>query len=61
VSRNGDFYENRMTGEFVVVLRGDEDSDADESAIAHLTVKPQGATTPAPEAIARAGLAATSR
>jgi mannose-6-phosphate isomerase-like protein (cupin superfamily) len=43
VSRNGDFYENRVTGEFAVVLRGDEDSAPDESAIAHLTVKPHGA------------------
>lgn len=43
VSRNGDFYENRITGEFVVVLRGDEDAAAGESAIAHLTVKPHGA------------------
>ena len=43
MSRNGDFYENRITGEFVVVLRGDEDSAPGESAIAHLTVKPHGA------------------
>jgi quercetin dioxygenase-like cupin family protein len=43
VSRNGDFYENRVTGEFVVVLRGDEDSAPGESAIAHLMVKPHGA------------------
>ncbi len=43
VSRSGDFYENRVTGEFVVVLRGDEDSAPHESAIAHLTVKPHGA------------------
>lgn len=43
MSRNGDFYENRVTGEFVVVLRGDEDSAAGDSAIAHLTVKPHGA------------------
>lgn len=43
MSRNGDFYENRITGEFAVVLRGDEDSAPGESAIAHLTVKPHGA------------------
>jgi mannose-6-phosphate isomerase-like protein (cupin superfamily) len=43
VSRFGDFYENRITGERAVVLRGDEDSTADQSAIAHLTVAPNGA------------------
>src|ERR1700685_582598 len=40
VSRYGDFYENRITGERAVVLRGDEDSSADQSAVAHLTVSP---------------------
>jgi mannose-6-phosphate isomerase-like protein (cupin superfamily) len=42
MSRFGDFYENRITGELVVVLRGDEDSAPGESALAHLTVKPRG-------------------
>jgi mannose-6-phosphate isomerase-like protein (cupin superfamily) len=43
VSRYGDFYENRVTGERVVVLRGSEDRAPGESAIAHLTVRPHGA------------------
>lgn len=45
MSRFGDFYENRITGERVVVLRGDEDSLPEESALAHLTVKPRGAVS----------------
>jgi mannose-6-phosphate isomerase-like protein (cupin superfamily) len=43
MSRYGDFYENRVTGERAVVLRGDVDSTAGQSAIAHLTVAPDGA------------------
>lgn len=35
-------YENRVTGERAVVLRGDEDG-AGESGLVHLTVKPGGA------------------
>ena len=42
MSRFGDFYENRITSELVVVLRGDEDSAPSQSALAHLTVKPHG-------------------
>lgn len=42
MSRYGDMYENRVTGERAVVLRGDED-DAGEPALVHLTVKPGGA------------------
>jgi mannose-6-phosphate isomerase-like protein (cupin superfamily) len=43
VSRYGDFYENRVTGEHVVVLRGNEDRAPGESALAHMTVRPHGA------------------
>jgi mannose-6-phosphate isomerase-like protein (cupin superfamily) len=43
VSRYGDFYENRITGERAVVLRGDDDSTAGQSALAHLIVAPDGA------------------
>jgi mannose-6-phosphate isomerase-like protein (cupin superfamily) len=43
VSRFGDFYENRITGERVVVLRGDEDTVPGESGFGHLTVAPRGA------------------
>jgi mannose-6-phosphate isomerase-like protein (cupin superfamily) len=43
VSRYGDVYENRVTGERAVVLRGDEDGAAGEPALVHLTVKPGGA------------------
>ena len=42
MSRYGDVYENRVTGERAVVLRGDEDGGA-EPALVHLTVKPGGA------------------
>jgi quercetin dioxygenase-like cupin family protein len=42
MSRYGDVYENRATGERAVVLRGDEDG-AGQSAFVHLTVKPGGA------------------
>jgi uncharacterized cupin superfamily protein len=45
VSRFGDFYENRVSGEGVVVLRGDEDAAPGQSALAHLTVKPRGAVS----------------
>jgi mannose-6-phosphate isomerase-like protein (cupin superfamily) len=43
MSRFGDLYENRVTGERVVVLRGDEDAASGESGIGHLTVAPHGA------------------
>jgi quercetin dioxygenase-like cupin family protein len=43
MSRFGDFYENRITGERVVVLRGDEDAAPGESGLGHLTVAPRGA------------------
>lgn len=43
MSRYGDFYENRITGEFAVVLRGDEDRSPGQSGLAHLTVRPHGA------------------
>lgn len=42
MSRFGDFYENSVTGERAVVLRGDEDG-AGQSFLVHLTVKPGGA------------------
>jgi mannose-6-phosphate isomerase-like protein (cupin superfamily) len=42
VARRGDFYENRVTGERAVVLRGDQDGEG-ESVLAHLTVHPGGA------------------
>ncbi len=42
-SRFGDFYENRITGERAVVLRGDEDRKPGQSGVAHLTVRPHGA------------------
>ena len=41
--RLGDFYENQVTSERVVVLRGDEDAAPGESAFGHLTVAPHGA------------------
>lgn len=43
MSRYGDFFENRITGERIVVLRGDEDAATGQSALAHLTVTPRGA------------------
>jgi quercetin dioxygenase-like cupin family protein len=43
MSRFGDFYENRITGERVVVLRGDEDAAPGESGFGHLMVAPRGA------------------
>jgi quercetin dioxygenase-like cupin family protein len=42
VSRCGDTYENKITGEHAVVLRGDEDSQG-QSFLVHLTVRPHGA------------------
>src|SRR6476661_4774002 len=42
MSRYGDLYENRVTGERAVVLRGDEDG-AGQSGLVHLTVRPGGA------------------
>lgn len=42
MSRFGDMYENRVTGERAVVLRGEEDGGG-EPALVHLTVKPGGA------------------
>jgi quercetin dioxygenase-like cupin family protein len=42
MSRLGDLYENHVTGERAVVLRGDEDGDG-SAAIVHLTVRPGGA------------------
>lgn len=42
-SRYGDFYENRITGELVVVLRGTDDRLPGQSAWAHLKVQPHGA------------------
>ncbi len=43
MSRFGDFYENRITGELGVILRGSEDRAPGQSGLAHLTVKPHGA------------------
>jgi hypothetical protein len=43
MSRSGDFYGNRITGERVVVLRGDEDAAPGESGFGHLTFAPHGA------------------
>jgi mannose-6-phosphate isomerase-like protein (cupin superfamily) len=42
MSRYGDTYENRVTGERAVVLRGDDDGDG-QSFLVHLTVRPHGA------------------
>ena len=42
MSHYGDFYENKVTGERGVVLRGDEDS-GDQPALVHLVVQPHGA------------------
>jgi mannose-6-phosphate isomerase-like protein (cupin superfamily) len=42
VSRLGDVYENRVTGELAVVLRGDEDGPG-QPGLVHLTVRPHGA------------------
>jgi quercetin dioxygenase-like cupin family protein len=42
MSRCGDVYENRVTGEYAVVLRGTEDR-GDGPAIAHLTARPGAA------------------
>jgi mannose-6-phosphate isomerase-like protein (cupin superfamily) len=42
MARCGDVYENHVTGERAVVLRGDEDGGG-ESVIVHLTVRPGGA------------------
>jgi mannose-6-phosphate isomerase-like protein (cupin superfamily) len=44
VSRYGDLYENRVTGERAVVLRGDEDGRG-EPGLVHLTVQPGGAVS----------------
>ena len=43
MSRFGDFYENRITSERVVVLRGDEDAAPGERGFGYLTVAPGGA------------------
>jgi quercetin dioxygenase-like cupin family protein len=42
VSRCGDVYENKVTGERAVVLRGDEDGRG-QSGLVHLTARPRGA------------------
>lgn len=42
MSRCGDVYENRITGERAVVLRGDEDGQG-RSGLVHLSVRPHGA------------------
>jgi hypothetical protein len=42
MTRLGDVYENRVTGELAVVLRGDEDG-AGQPGVVHLTVRPHGA------------------
>jgi quercetin dioxygenase-like cupin family protein len=42
MSRCGDFYENKVTGEYAVVLRGTEDR-GDGPGIAHLTARPGAA------------------
>lgn len=42
MARYGDFYQNKVTGERGVVLRGDEDS-GDQPALVHLVVQPHGA------------------
>src|SRR5262249_30904859 len=42
MSRCGDVYENRVTGEYAVVLRGTEDR-GEGPAIAHLTARPGAA------------------
>jgi quercetin dioxygenase-like cupin family protein len=42
VSRCGDLYENKITGERAVVLRGDQDGHG-QSTLVHLTVRPHGA------------------
>jgi quercetin dioxygenase-like cupin family protein len=42
VSRCGDIYQNKVTGERAVVLRGDEDSRG-QSGLVHLTARPHGA------------------
>jgi len=42
MARYGDFYENKVTGERGVVLRGDED-DSVQPALVHLIVQPHGA------------------
>ena len=41
MARYGDFYQNKVTGERGVVLRGDEDS-GDQPALVHLVVQPHG-------------------
>lgn len=41
MSRCGDLYENKITGERAVVLRGDEDGNG-QSGLVHLTVQPRG-------------------
>ena len=42
MSRRGDYYENRVTGERAVVLRADDDAP-DLPPLVHLTVRPGGA------------------
>ena len=41
MSRCGDIYQNRVTGERAVVLRGDQDGHG-QSGLVHLTVQPRG-------------------
>ena len=43
MSRLGDFFQNRITGERVVVLRSEVDTTPGESGFGHLTVAPHGA------------------
>ena len=43
MARYGEFYENKVTGERGVVLRGDEDERRPEPALVHLVVQPHGA------------------
>jgi quercetin dioxygenase-like cupin family protein len=43
MSRFGDLFENQVTGEHAVILRGSEDRAPGESAFVHLTVAPHGA------------------
>ncbi len=43
MSGYGDFFENRVTGERAVVLRGPDDGAPLQTGLVHLTVKPHGA------------------
>ena len=44
MARYGDLYENEVTGEWAVVLRGDEDAPG-EPMLVHLRVRPGGAVS----------------